>query len=78
MIAGPCSVETREQTIETAKRVKAAGAHMLRGGAYKPRTIPYASQGLGEKGLEILAGLATSPRPASRHRGDRGRCLRSG
>ena len=55
VIAGPCSVETREQTIETAKRVKAGGAHMLRGGAYKPRTSPYAFQGLGEKGLEILA-----------------------
>ena len=55
VIAGPCSVETREQTIETAKRVKAGGAHLLRGGAYKPRTSPYAFQGLGEKGLEILA-----------------------
>jgi 3-deoxy-7-phosphoheptulonate synthase len=55
VIAGPCSVETREQTIETARRVKAAGAHMLRGGAFKPRTSPYAFQGLGEKGLEILA-----------------------
>jgi 3-deoxy-7-phosphoheptulonate synthase len=55
VIAGPCSVETREQTIETAKRVKAAGAHLLRGGAFKPRTSPYAFQGLGEKGLEILA-----------------------
>ncbi|MEO8359372.1 MAG: 3-deoxy-7-phosphoheptulonate synthase [Vicinamibacteria bacterium] len=55
VIAGPCSVETREQTVETAKRVKAAGAHMLRGGAYKPRTSPYAFQGLGVKGLEILA-----------------------
>jgi 3-deoxy-7-phosphoheptulonate synthase len=55
VIAGPCSVETREQTIETAKRVKAGGAHLLRGGAFKPRTSPYAFQGLGEKGLEILA-----------------------
>ena len=55
VIAGPCSVETREQTIETARRVKAGGAHLLRGGAYKPRTSPYAFQGLGEKGLEILA-----------------------
>jgi len=55
VIAGPCSVETREQTIETARRVKAAGAHLLRGGAFKPRTSPYAFQGLGEKGLEILA-----------------------
>ena len=55
VIAGPCSVETREQTIETARRVKAGGAHLLRGGAFKPRTSPYAFQGLGEKGLEILA-----------------------
>lgn len=55
VIAGPCSVETREQTIETARKVKAAGAHLLRGGAFKPRTSPYAFQGLGEKGLEILA-----------------------
>ena len=55
VIAGPCSVETREQTIETAKSVKAGGAHLLRGGAFKPRTSPYAFQGLGEKGLEILA-----------------------
>ena len=55
VIAGPCSVETREQTIETARQVKAAGAHLLRGGAFKPRTSPYAFQGLGEKGLEILA-----------------------
>jgi 3-deoxy-7-phosphoheptulonate synthase len=55
VIAGPCSVETREQTIETARRVKAGGAHLLRGGAYKPRTSPYAFQGLGEAGLQILA-----------------------
>ncbi len=55
VIAGPCSVETREQTIETAKRVKAGGAQLLRGGAFKPRTSPYAFQGLGEKGLDILA-----------------------
>ena len=55
VIAGPCSVETREQTIETARRVKASGAHLLRGGAYKPRTSPYAFQGLGEKGLDLLA-----------------------
>ncbi|GAP08026.1 MAG TPA: 3-deoxy-7-phosphoheptulonate synthase [Anaerolinea thermolimosa] len=55
IIAGPCSVESREQTLEIAQAVKEAGAHALRGGAYKPRTSPYSFQGLGEKGLEILA-----------------------
>jgi 3-deoxy-7-phosphoheptulonate synthase len=55
VIAGPCSVESREQTLEIAHAVKEAGAHALRGGAYKPRTSPYAFQGLGEEGLEILA-----------------------
>lgn len=54
IIAGPCSVETERQTIETAIAVKRAGAHMLRGGAFKPRTSPYAFQGLGLKGLKIL------------------------
>ncbi len=53
--AGPCAVESREQLLEVAHRVKAAGAHLLRGGAYKPRTSPYAFQGLGEEGLKILA-----------------------
>lgn len=53
--AGPCSVESREQIIETALAVKKAGAHALRGGAFKPRSSPYAFQGLGEKGLELLA-----------------------
>jgi 3-deoxy-7-phosphoheptulonate synthase len=55
VIAGPCSVESREQTIETALAVKAAGANLLRGGAFKPRSSPYSFQGLGHKGLEILA-----------------------
>jgi len=55
LIAGPCSVESYEQTLRIARRVKAAGAHMLRGGAFKPRTSPYSFQGLGAKGLEILA-----------------------
>jgi 3-deoxy-7-phosphoheptulonate synthase len=55
LIAGPCAVETPEQTLEAAEMAKAAGATMLRGGAYKPRTSPYAFQGLGRKGLEILA-----------------------
>lgn len=53
--AGPCSVESEAQTIELAHKVKAAGAKLLRGGAFKPRTSPYSFQGLGEKGLQILA-----------------------
>ncbi len=59
IIAGPCSVESEEQTIETAKAVKAAGATLLRGGAYKPRTSPYEFRGLGRRGLEILAQART-------------------
>ncbi|MBA2278395.1 MAG: 3-deoxy-7-phosphoheptulonate synthase [Chloroflexia bacterium] len=55
LIAGPCSVESEEQTLETARAVRAAGATLLRGGAYKPRTSPYEFRGLGERGLEILA-----------------------
>ncbi len=55
VIAGPCSVEDRSQLLEIAHAVKEAGATALRGGAFKPRTSPYAFQGLGEKGLEILA-----------------------
>jgi len=55
LIAGPCAVETPEQTLASAQMAKAAGAALLRGGAYKPRTSPYAFQGLGEKGLQILA-----------------------
>ena len=54
MIAGPCSVETEDQIIEVATKVKAAGAQILRGGAFKPRTSPYAFQGLGAEGLELL------------------------
>lgn len=54
VIAGPCSVESEEQTIKTARKVKEAGANMLRGGAFKPRTSPYAFQGLGLQGLKIL------------------------
>jgi 3-deoxy-7-phosphoheptulonate synthase len=54
-IAGPCTVEYREQTLETARAVAAAGASMLRGGVFKPRTSPYAFQGLGEEGLANLA-----------------------
>jgi 3-deoxy-7-phosphoheptulonate synthase len=55
LIAGPCTVETREQTMTVARTVKEAGASMLRGGAYKPRTSPFAFKGLGPAGLEILA-----------------------
>jgi 3-deoxy-7-phosphoheptulonate synthase len=54
MIAGPCAVESREILDEIAGRIKAAGANILRGGAFKPRTSPYSFQGLGEKGLQIL------------------------
>ena len=54
MIAGPCSVETEEQIISVARSVKEAGAAILRGGAYKPRTSPYAFQGLGSLGLDLL------------------------
>lgn len=61
VIAGPCAVESREQILETAARVRESGAVMLRGGAYKPRSSPYAFQGLGMQGLEFMkaAGEAT-------------------
>ncbi|MDI6732253.1 MAG: 3-deoxy-7-phosphoheptulonate synthase [Candidatus Margulisbacteria bacterium] len=55
IMAGPCSVEGRKEFLEVAKAVKKAGANMLRGGAFKPRTSPYAFQGLGEEGLKIMA-----------------------
>ena len=55
VMAGPCSVEGREQLLHLARAVKEAGAHILRGGAYKPRTSPYAFQGLGREGLDYLA-----------------------
>ena len=55
IIAGPCSVESRSQLLEVAHAVREAGANALRGGVYKPRTSPYAFQGLGEEGLEFLA-----------------------
>ena len=57
LMAGPCTVESREQLLATAEAVKQAGASMLRGGAYKPRTSPYSFQGLGGEGLRLL------PRP---------------
>ncbi len=55
VIAGPCAIESREMVLEVARAVRAAGAHLLRGGAFKPRTSPYAFQGLGEDGLRFLA-----------------------
>src|ERR1017187_10184606 len=55
LISGPCTVESREQTMQTARVVRDAGATLLRGGAYKPRTSPYAFQGLGQEGLRLLA-----------------------
>lgn len=55
VMAGPCAVESREQILETAYLVKEAGGHLLRGGAFKPRTSPYSFQGLGEEGLQFLA-----------------------
>jgi len=55
VIAGPCAVESTDQMLEIAEQVKEHGGHMLRGGAYKPRTSPYSFQGLGEEGLRILA-----------------------
>ena len=54
LIAGPCSVESEEQIIEVAEKVKAAGAHILRGGAFKPRTSPYDFQGLKDEGIKLL------------------------
>ncbi len=60
LIAGPCAVETADQTRESATMARAAGATLLRGGAFMPRTSPYAFQGLGRKGLEILAAVGES------------------
>ncbi len=60
IIAGPCAVESEDILKETALKVRAFGATMLRGGAFKPRTSPYSFQGLGEKGLEILARVGSS------------------
>ena len=54
VVAGPCAVESEEQILEVARSVKEAGAHFLRGGAYKPRSSPYSFQGLGQEGIEIL------------------------
>ena len=57
IVGGPCAIETREQAFTIAGHIKAGGAHLFRGGAYKPRTSPYAFQGLGEPGLQILANI---------------------
>ena len=54
VIAGPCSVESEEQIVSVAKKVKASGAKLLRGGAFKPRTSPYAFRGLKAEGIELL------------------------
>jgi len=59
IIAGPCAVESREQLFETARSVREAGANILRGGAFKPRSSPYSFQGLGEEGLKLLAQIRT-------------------
>ena len=64
VMAGPCSVESAEQIDTTASFVRDHGAHVLRGGAFKPRTSPYAFQGLGWEGLELLA--RPDARPACR------------
>ncbi|MGD8377901.1 MAG: 3-deoxy-7-phosphoheptulonate synthase, partial [Acidobacteriota bacterium] len=55
VIAGPCAVESEDQVLEIARQVRSAGAHLLRGGAFKPRSSPYSFQGLGEEGLRFLA-----------------------
>ena len=68
IIAGPCSVESEAQIVEVARRVKAAGATLLRGGAFKPRTSPYAFQGLHEEGLRLLIHRQEGNRPAHRDR----------
>ena len=70
MIAGPCAVESFEVMDTIAKYVKAGGANILRGGAFKPRTSPYAFQGMGEEGLKILQRRRREVRHAGRHRGD--------
>ena len=86
-IAGPCSVESQEQICEIALRVREAGAGMLRGGAFKPRTSPYSFQGMRDEGIKLLveakkeSGLPSSPRSwtfpifiFSAYRHDTGRC----
>ena len=83
LIAGPCTVESRDQLLDDGAHGRQAtpARTMLRGGAYKPRTSPYAFQGLGEEGLRLLAEAKARDRPADRHRADgrarpRARCSR--
>src|SRR5690606_2901272 len=59
MIAGPCAIESAERLEEIATNIKSAGANLLRGGAFKPRTSPYSFQGMGEEGLKILSDVGT-------------------
>ena len=68
VMAGPCSVENEEQIVSVAKKVKAAGATFLRGGAFKPRTSPYRFQGLGVEGIRYLETAKQETGPAHRHR----------
>ena len=70
VMAGPCSVESSDQIYQTAKFVREHGAHVLRGGVFKPRTSPYAFQGMGYDGLELLAAAGRSAGHADHHRGD--------
>ena len=70
VMAGPCSVESSEQIGATARFVRDHGAHVLRGGVFKPRTSPYAFQGLGWEGLDLLVARRARDRPAGGHRGD--------
>ena len=70
VMAGPCSVESEKQIMETAEGVAAAGAQMLRGGAFKPRTSPYDFQGMEVEGLKLLRKAKRSHRPRHHHRSD--------
>ena len=72
VMAGPCSAESEAQVEATASAVKRAGAKILRGGAFKPRSSPYSFQGLGEEGLRMLRGGVGSPRSEAHHRSDGG------
>ena len=69
VIGGPCSVESEEQIVATAEAVKQAGGHILRGGAFKPRSSPYSFQGMGREGLELLRTAAECHRTAAHYGG---------